>query len=136
MIEPDPEHGRVLVLRDPEGVAEASLCIPPPLIPVVARFTGENTCAQIARDLSRELGTEVDVEAVVRAAKTLEKALFLEGPAYSAAREKIVSTFTASSTLVASDEGGWTRRRESCCFHYALRNGQGECETCPRVRCR
>jgi hypothetical protein len=106
VIEPDPEHGRVLVLRDPEGVAEASLCIPPSLIPIVARFTGENTCAQIAHDLSRDLGAEVDVEAVVRAAKTLDKALFLEGPAYRTAREKIVSTFTASSTRPASFAGG------------------------------
>lgn len=47
-----------------------------------------------------------------------------------------LTPFTSASTLVASDEGSWTRRRESCCFHYALRNGQGECETCPRVRCR
>ena len=47
-----------------------------------------------------------------------------------------LTPFTSPSTLVVSDESGWTRRRESCCFHYALRNGQGECETCPRVRCR
>jgi hypothetical protein len=44
-----------------------------------------------------------------------------------------LTPFTSPSTLVAASEG-WTRRRESCCFHYALRNGQGECETCPRVR--
>lgn len=47
-----------------------------------------------------------------------------------------LTPFTSASTLVASGDGNWTRRRESCCFHYALRNGQGECETCPRVRCR
>jgi hypothetical protein len=28
---------------------------------------------------------------------------------------------------------GWTRRRESCCFHYLLEQGQGPCSTCPRV---
>ena len=44
-----------------------------------------------------------------------------------------LTPFTSPSTLVASGAGSWTRRRESCCFHYALRNGQGECETCPRV---
>lgn len=27
----------------------------------------------------------------------------------------------------------WTRRRESCCFHYALRAGLGPCDTCPRL---
>jgi hypothetical protein len=50
-----------------------------------------------------------------------------------------LTPFTSASTLVAAGAGAprpWTRRRESCCFHYALCNGQGECETCPRVRCR
>jgi AmmeMemoRadiSam system protein B len=103
---PDPVQGRVLVLRDTEGIAEASVGIPSPLIPVVARFRGEQTCEQIARDLSRELGGEIDVEVVLRAADTLEKALFLEGPAYRAARESVVSAFSASPTRTASHAGG------------------------------
>jgi AmmeMemoRadiSam system protein B len=106
LILPDPEHGRVLVLRDTEGIATASVSIPLPLIPVVARFTGEKTCAQIAQDVSQDLGGDVDVEVVLRAAKALEDALFLEGPAYRAAREKVVSTFTASPTRPASHAGG------------------------------
>jgi hypothetical protein len=28
---------------------------------------------------------------------------------------------------------GWTRRRESCCFHYLLEQGKGPCSTCPRI---
>ncbi|WP_197523134.1 (2Fe-2S)-binding protein [Actinokineospora pegani] len=45
--------------------------------------------------------------------------------------------FTSASTLrpVGGDGGPveWTRRRESCCFHYLLDNGQGTCSTCPRL---
>ncbi|EWC62133.1 iron-sulfur protein [Actinokineospora spheciospongiae] len=46
--------------------------------------------------------------------------------------------FTSGSTLraVHPADGGpveWTRRRESCCFHYLLAAGQGTCSTCPRV---
>ncbi|MGQ0837148.1 (2Fe-2S)-binding protein [Actinokineospora sp.] len=45
--------------------------------------------------------------------------------------------FTSGSTLrPVTDETGptrWTRRRESCCFHYLLENGQGPCATCPRL---
>jgi hypothetical protein len=46
--------------------------------------------------------------------------------------------FTSGSTLraVRPEEGGaveWTRRRESCCFHYLLAAGQGTCSTCPRL---
>jgi AmmeMemoRadiSam system protein B len=106
IVVPDPEHGRVLVLRDTEGVAEGSVSIPPPLIPIVARFTGERTCSEIARDLSKELGGEVDVDVVIRAATALEDALFLEGPAYRAARAKTVAAFRALGTRPASHAGG------------------------------
>nr|WP_236594626.1 MULTISPECIES: (2Fe-2S)-binding protein [Saccharothrix] len=40
--------------------------------------------------------------------------------------------FTSASTLKATDTG-WTRRRESCCFHFVLPNAEA-CATCPRVR--
>jgi AmmeMemoRadiSam system protein B len=106
IVVPDVEHGRMLVLRDTEGIAEASVSVPAPLIPVVARFTGEKTCEDIARELSLELGGEVEVEVVVRAAKALEDALFLDSAAYRSAREKVVSRFSASPTRAASHAGG------------------------------
>jgi MEMO1 family protein len=96
----------VVVLRDTEGVADKNVCIPPPLIPVVMRFTGDKTCAKIAEELSAELGSRVDVEVVVRAARTLEESLFLEGPTYRAARAKVEADFHASPTRPASHAGG------------------------------
>ncbi|MFC7612562.1 (2Fe-2S)-binding protein [Actinokineospora soli] len=39
---------------------------------------------------------------------------------------------TSGSTLRPGPDG-WTRRRESCCFHYLLEAGEGECGTCPRL---
>jgi hypothetical protein len=55
-----------------------------------------------------------------------------------------LAPFTSASTLrpTGGDPGGdpaadgWTRRRESCCFHYVLRTGVGPCATCPRVQVR
>jgi hypothetical protein len=48
-----------------------------------------------------------------------------------------LAPFTSASTLrrVHGTESTdmWTRRRESCCFHYVLRSGLGPCGTCPRV---
>ncbi|CCH27701.1 (2Fe-2S)-binding protein [Actinosynnema sp. NPDC047251] len=38
--------------------------------------------------------------------------------------------FTSASTLRATGTG-WTRRRESCCFHFALPDAE-VCATCPR----
>lgn len=44
---------------------------------------------------------------------------------------------SASTMRLATDAHGttsWTRRRESCCFHYLMEAGQGVCSTCPRNR--
>ncbi|WP_436493361.1 (2Fe-2S)-binding protein [Actinokineospora sp. HUAS TT18] len=45
--------------------------------------------------------------------------------------------FTSASNLRPAPKSGgptqWTRRRESCCFHYLLDSGGGECSTCPRL---
>ncbi|WP_034268689.1 (2Fe-2S)-binding protein [Haloechinothrix halophila] len=46
-----------------------------------------------------------------------------------------IEPFTSASTLHTTLNDGrpcWTRRKESCCFHYLLDNGKGACETCPR----
>lgn len=40
---------------------------------------------------------------------------------------------TAASTMRQDTPTTWTRRRESCCFHYLLENGKGPCSTCPRT---
>lgn len=46
-----------------------------------------------------------------------------------------IAPLTSASTIRPDPvAGGWTRRRESCCFHYVLRRGMGTCATCPRVR--
>jgi hypothetical protein len=48
-----------------------------------------------------------------------------------------LAPFTSASTLRPTcgpdSADGWTRRRQSCCFHYVLRGGLGPCATCPRV---
>jgi MEMO1 family protein len=106
IIVPDPDHGRVLVLRDTQGTTESPTCIPPSLIPIVARFTGDMTCAEIARDVSSELGIEVTVERVERIADELDRALFLEGPTFRAALDDVRVKFHGADVRPASHAGG------------------------------
>src|SRR5580692_10592882 len=82
IVVPDADHGRVLVLRDTQGVSPSHAAIPPALVPVVARFNGELTCREIAEQVSAELGEVMPVALVERVATELEQALFLDGPAY------------------------------------------------------
>jgi hypothetical protein len=45
----------------------------------------------------------------------------------------LTSASTVYPVTHGSDHPRWSRRRESCCFHYLLEAGQGICETCPRL---
>jgi hypothetical protein len=47
-----------------------------------------------------------------------------------------IAPFTSASTMRPDSDTGWTRRRDSCCFHYVLRSGLGACTTCPRLASR
>jgi AmmeMemoRadiSam system protein B len=106
IVVPDREHGKVLVLRDTQGVTDANAVIPPVLVPIVSRFTGRRTCAEIAREASRELGQELPVEVVVRLADELEKGLFLEGAVFREARESVEREFAEASVRPATHAGG------------------------------
>src|ERR1700733_130600 len=102
----DRDRGRVLVLRDTQGVTDAQAAIPAALVPVVARFTGRSSCEDIAQEASAEIGATVPVELVVRVAAELEQGLFLEGPAFRQARAKIEREFAEASVRPASHAGG------------------------------
>jgi hypothetical protein len=47
--------------------------------------------------------------------------------------EPLTSASTLRPTIDEAGHTTWTRRRESCCFHYLMAAGQGVCETCPRT---
>jgi AmmeMemoRadiSam system protein B len=106
LVVPDAEHGRVLVLRDTQGVTSAYACIPPALFPIVSRFTGEWTCAQIAREVTALGGRPVDAAFVQKLAEELDEALFLDSPAFHAAEDEVRRAFHAAAIRPASHAGG------------------------------
>jgi AmmeMemoRadiSam system protein B len=103
---PDKEHGRVLVLRDTQGVSEGHAVLPPALLPIVGRFTGRLSCEQVAAQVSEQLGVTVPVEVVVRLAEELDRGLFLEGPTFQAARARVERQFAESTVRAATHAGG------------------------------
>ena len=103
---PDGHHGRALMLRDTQGVAEGHALLPIELVPIVARFTGSNTCEEIAQQVARETGAAVPVELVVKVASELEDALFAEGAPYKRARARVEQVFADAGVRAASHAGG------------------------------
>jgi AmmeMemoRadiSam system protein B len=106
IVVPDREHGRVLVLRDTQGITDGHAVIPPALASAVVRFSGRMTCEEIAREASVEIGTTLSVDVVVRLANDLERGLFLEGPLFRAARARVVREFAEAPTRPATHAGG------------------------------
>lgn len=102
IVVPDPEHGRLLVLRDTQGITDAHASVPPALVAIIARFDGSRTCEQIAGEAARELGEAVPVELVAKLANELDRALFLEGKRFDDALGKIARDFADSPVRAAS----------------------------------
>jgi AmmeMemoRadiSam system protein B len=105
IVVPDRERGRVLVLRDTQGVTDAQAVIPPVLVPVVARFTGSLTCEEVALEASAELGAPIPVDVVVRLAHELERGLFLDGPTFRSARSRVEREFAEALVRPARHAG-------------------------------
>lgn len=94
------------MLRDTQGIAGGHAVLPPVLIPVVARFTGRMTCAEIAKGASAELGAEMPASVVEDVARQLEEGLFLEGPTFQRALDRTRAEFHALAARPASHAGG------------------------------
>ena len=102
----DARRGKLLVLRDTQGVTDANAAIPPELVPIVARFDGRSTCEEIAQAASAEIGEEVPVDLVVKLAEELERGLFLDGVMYRHALARIEGEFASATVRAASHAGG------------------------------
>lgn len=94
------------MLRDTQGVAQTHAVLPIELVPIVARFTGSNTCEEIAKQVSRETGERVPVDLVVGLANELEEGLFLDAPPYRRERARIEQDFADADVREASHAGG------------------------------
>lgn len=94
------------MLRDTQGVAPSHVVLPMEVVPIVARFAGRETCDEIARSVSKEVGEKIPVSIVIQLATELEDALFVDGPPYRRERAKIEKDFANAAVRPASHAGG------------------------------
>ena len=133
IVVPDAREGRLLVLRDTQGVAPGHVQMPVALAAVVGRFTGRQTCREIAAEVSRELGQDVPEEVVVRLATQLEEALFCEGPGFTKALLRAHEDFAELHERPATHAGGayhgekdeLSRYLDGACLGAAKRTEKG-----------
>ena len=111
-------HGRVLVLRDTEGIAPSAILVPAELGAVVVRLDGRRSPAQIAAEASRAAGVRVDAAMVERLVDELDDASMLDTPRFRAMRREIVRAFTEAPVRPAAHAGGAYHRDPGALARY------------------
>jgi hypothetical protein len=102
----DPREGRVLVLRDTEGIAPGPVVVPGHLAAVLMHLDGTRSIEQIALLASRHAGQRVDASVVERLAAELDAAWFLDSPRFRARRSAAAKAFADASVRPAQHAGG------------------------------
>lgn len=102
----DRARGRVLMLRDTEGIAPAPVMVPAHLAAVVARFDGRRSPPQIAAEVARATGQRVTAALVEQLAAELDAASMLETPRFEARRRAVIRAFAEAEVRPATHAGG------------------------------
>jgi hypothetical protein len=102
----DRARGRVLVLRDTEGIAPGAVMVPAELAAVVRRLDGARTIAQIATEASRQTGRRIDQDLVLELVDELDRAAMLETESFHRRKREAVSAFAAARVRPAAHAGG------------------------------
>jgi AmmeMemoRadiSam system protein B len=107
---------RGLLLVDPEGVFEGQVFVPEGLLPVVAQFAGDKSCAEIAQELSRQFEQDVTEDFVAGIAAELRKKHCLEGPELELARNERLAEYRGLPARPATSAGsaGYPAEPDAC----------------------
>src|SRR5271170_2987645 len=102
----DRVRGRVLMLRDTEGIAPSAIVVPAELAAIVLRLDGASTPAEVAAEASRAMGRPVSAALVRQLVAELDGASMLETPAFRARRRMVQRAFAAATVRPAAHAGG------------------------------
>ncbi len=105
-IMPSPVADRPgLLIRDFFRYSEATLIIPPPLIPSLMMFDGRQTQADLQEELARTLGEEQAGIVVIQLMEALSEAGFLQDENYRKLRRERITAFETSPLRLAAHAG-------------------------------
>jgi MEMO1 family protein len=102
----DRARGRVLQLRDTEGIAPGAITLPAELAPIVDRLDGVRTAAEVAADATRASGRPMDAALVTQLVGELDAASMLDTPRFRARRREAMLAFSATPVRPAAHAGG------------------------------
>src|SRR2546425_11875291 len=92
-------------LRDPEGISDGILFLPPNIFYLVQFLDGQHTRNQIAGEYLKRFGEILMPQWVDKFLADLDEKLFLEGERFDAAKRALLASFRAQPTRSAMSAG-------------------------------
>ena len=147
MTEQDPKHYPVLrnlqfspfkekdeqyvVLWDPSGVTKERLVVPMNYFYVLQFFDGEHSLEEVGARYLQQFGELLMPAKLERLVEELERKLFLEGPAFEAAKQAAIETYRAlplrkaayAGRAYEADPGKLRKQLEEC---FVSKEGPGK----------
>jgi len=96
----------LICIRDPSGLTERVGYFPRPAALAAVLCDGSRTLAEVAAEVGRRSGLDVESAHIAQLVAQLDDGLFLEGPRLEAHRGEVLAAFRASPVRTASHAGG------------------------------
>jgi AmmeMemoRadiSam system protein B len=104
-VEALPTQENMICLRDPQGISDKLLLIPPALFYVVSMFDGRHSVPDIQAAYNRRFGELLVSEKIRGIIAQLDDALFLDSERFRQARSKAVEDFRGAELREAAHAG-------------------------------
>ncbi|HEX4211614.1 MAG TPA: AmmeMemoRadiSam system protein B [Candidatus Binataceae bacterium] len=103
---PVEQNGQKLVcLRDPLGIASQPIVLGMGAYFLVAQFSGTTSLAEMQEAFTRRFGESLPPEQLVNLVEALDQAGFLDSPAFSERRQRVLEEFRQSPQRAAAHAG-------------------------------
>ncbi|HVY61340.1 MAG TPA: AmmeMemoRadiSam system protein B [Planctomycetota bacterium] len=97
---------KAIVLRDPLGVTEGMVALPPAVFALVAMFDGKKTVVDVQAEWARRTGELLFAEQIERFLRQLDEVFLLEGERFERARKEMERRFHELEVREAAHAGG------------------------------
>jgi len=99
------EGRRVVCLRDPEGLTDRVLMVPPELFYILTLFDGQHAVPDIQAAFSGQFGATLPGEKVREIVRQLDEARFMEGEGIEQVRREVLDAFRSAPVRPAAHAG-------------------------------
>jgi AmmeMemoRadiSam system protein B len=102
----DDDGHRFIALRDPSGLTDEVVMLPPPLLDLVSLFDGDHSIDEMRAILATRHGEAPTAEQIAAVARSLDDHGFLDSARFAERRRAIEAEFLASPVRPAAHAGG------------------------------